>query len=113
MRFIGLDVHRDFCEVAIAEGGEVRRRDGCETEPAALELFAQSLGGDDEVALEATGNALGIARIIEPHVGRVVLGEPEGGQGDHASGREDRQDRRAHAGEAARRRLSAGGVAAG
>ena len=24
MRFIGLDVHRDFCEVAIAEGGEVR-----------------------------------------------------------------------------------------
>ena len=24
MRFIGLDVHRDFCEVAIAEGGELR-----------------------------------------------------------------------------------------
>ena len=26
MRFIGLDVHREFCEVAIAEGGEVRLR---------------------------------------------------------------------------------------
>ncbi len=24
MRFIGLDVHRDFCEVAIAESGQVR-----------------------------------------------------------------------------------------
>jgi hypothetical protein len=24
MRFIALDVHRDFCEVAIAEGGRVR-----------------------------------------------------------------------------------------
>lgn len=24
MRCIGLDIHRDFCEVAIAEGGRVR-----------------------------------------------------------------------------------------
>jgi hypothetical protein len=24
MRSIGLDIHRDFCEVAIAEGGEIR-----------------------------------------------------------------------------------------
>jgi hypothetical protein len=24
MRFIGLDVHRDFCEIAIAEAGKVR-----------------------------------------------------------------------------------------
>jgi len=77
MRFIGLDVHRDFCEVAIAEGGDVRLAGRVRTEPAALELFAQSLGGDDEVALEATGNALGIARIIEPHVRRVVLANPK------------------------------------
>jgi transposase len=52
-----------------------------QTEPAALELFAQSLGGDDEVVLEATGNALGIARIIEPHVGRVVLANPKAVKG--------------------------------
>jgi hypothetical protein len=38
-----------------------------------LALFAQSLSVDDQVVLEATGNALGIARIIEPHVDRVVL----------------------------------------
>ena len=77
MRFIGLDVDRDFCEVAIAEAGAVRPAGRVKTEPAALLLFAQSLGADDEVALEATGNALEIARIIEPHVGRVVLANPK------------------------------------
>ena len=81
MRFIGLDVHRDFCEVAIAEAGVVRLKGRVETEPAALELFARSLGADDEVALEATGNALGIARIIAPHVGRVVLANPKAVKG--------------------------------
>ena len=54
MRLIGLDVDRDFCEVAIAEGGAVRLAGGVRTEPAALALFAESLGGDDQVALEAT-----------------------------------------------------------
>jgi transposase len=81
MRFIGLDVHRDFCEVAIAEAGAVRAAGRVPTEPAALALFAQSLGSDDEVALEVTGNALEIARIIEPHVGRVVLANPKAVKG--------------------------------
>jgi transposase len=81
MRFIGLDVHRDFCEVAIADAGEVRAAGRVQTEPAALALFAQSLGADDEVALEATGNALGIARLIEPHVRRVVLANPKAVKG--------------------------------
>jgi transposase len=95
MRFIGLDVHRDFCEVAIAEGGEVRLAGRVRTEPAALELFAQSLGGDDEVALEATGNALGIARILEPHVGRVVLANPKAVKGiTRAGAKTDKIDAR-------------------
>jgi hypothetical protein len=74
MRSIALDVHRDFCEVAIAEGGQVRRAGRVETTPATLELFAQSLAADDQVVLQASGNALAIARISEPHVSRVVLG---------------------------------------
>jgi hypothetical protein len=81
MRFIGLDVHRDFCEVAIAEGGKVRLASRVQTEPAALVLFAQSLSVEDEVALEATGNALGIARIIAPYVSRVVLANPKAVKG--------------------------------
>jgi transposase len=95
MRFIGFDVHRDFCEVAIAEAGVVRLAGRVQTEPAALELFAQSLGGDDEVALEATGNALEIARIIGPHVGRVVLANPKAVKGiTRAGAKTDKIDAR-------------------
>ena len=65
MRDIGLDVHRDFCEVALVEAGEVRSAGRIETTPEAVELFAQSLGRDDPVVLEVTGNAWEVARIIE------------------------------------------------
>jgi transposase len=73
MRSIALDVHRDFCEVAIKDGGELRSAGRIRTNREELELFAQSLAPSDQVALEATGPALQIKRIIEPHVGRVVI----------------------------------------
>ena len=63
MRSVGLDVHLDFCEVAIVEDGEVRSAGRVETKPERLELFAGSLAADDRVALEVTGNAWEIARI--------------------------------------------------
>jgi transposase len=47
------------------------------TEPEALKLLGQSLVDSDEVAIEATANAVAIAGIIEPHVRRVVLANPE------------------------------------
>ncbi len=77
MRSIGMDVHRDFSEIAIAEEGVVRTAGRIATTPEALELFAQSLVASDEVAIEATANALAIARIIERHVRRVVLANPK------------------------------------
>jgi transposase len=52
VREIGLDVHRDFCEVAISEAGEVRSAPRIKTTPEELELFARSLGRSDRVALE-------------------------------------------------------------
>jgi transposase len=73
MRSIALDIHRDFCEVAIKDGGEVRSAGRIKTNRAELERFAQSLAPDDQVALEATGPALEIKRLLEPHVGRVVI----------------------------------------
>jgi transposase len=94
MRFIALDVHRDFCEVAIVEGDQVRRAGRVETTPATLELFAQSLGADDEVVLEATGNAVAIARIIEPHVSRVVLANPKAVKGATQTAKTDKLDAR-------------------
>lgn len=72
-RSIGMDVHRDFCEIAIADGGRARSAGRIPTTPEQLELFAQSLAPTDRVVLEATGNALAIARILEPHVAEVVL----------------------------------------
>ncbi|HEX3362561.1 MAG TPA: IS110 family transposase [Solirubrobacterales bacterium] len=77
MRFIGMDVHRDFCEVAIWEQGEVRSAGRVLTNDEDLALFAGSLGSDDEVAMEMSGNAAAIARIIEPHVARSVLAVPK------------------------------------
>ncbi len=76
MRYIGLDVHKDFCEVAVVEGGACRSGPRVRSTPEDLEAFAQSLGPRDEVVLEATGGALAIARILEPHVGRVVIANP-------------------------------------
>src|SRR4029077_3105041 len=73
MRSIALDVHRDFCEVAIKDESGLRLARRVKTSPAELELFAQSLAPGDRVALEATGPAQAIARILEPHVARVVI----------------------------------------
>lgn len=72
-RCIGLDVHRDFCEVAIWEAGEVRRAPRVVARPEQLREFARQLCSTDKVALEATGNALAIARIIQAHVAKVEI----------------------------------------
>jgi transposase len=107
MRSIALDVHRDFCEVAIAEGGEVRFAGRVQTDPEALALFAGSLAATDEVALEATGNALAIARIIGQHVARVVLADPRAVRGSASTAlKTDKVDARTLA------RLLAGGLVA-
>jgi hypothetical protein len=41
MRDIALDIHIDFCEVAIAEQGEVRSAGRIATKPEEIELFAR------------------------------------------------------------------------
>jgi transposase len=54
VRGFGLDVHRDFCEVAIAENGRIRSAGKIATRVPSVEVFAQSLVPGDVVALEAT-----------------------------------------------------------
>jgi transposase len=93
-RAIGLDVHRDFCEVAIAADGAVRSAGRVETTPEWLELFAQSLGADDRVALEVSGNAWEIARILGPHVKRVIVVSPDDTGIRQARAKTDRLDAR-------------------
>jgi transposase len=93
LRFIGLDVHRDFCDVAIYENGRVRSAGRVASSPEQLGLFAQSLCPDDHVALETTGNALSIARILEPHVGAVLVADTRNVRAmTHAKVKNDRVD---------------------
>jgi transposase len=73
VRAFGLDVHRDFCEVAIAADGEIRSAGRIPTRVAALELFAQSLVPGDEVALEATSGTDRIVSVLQRHGVRVVV----------------------------------------
>src|SRR4029453_15566153 len=76
-RCIGLDVHREFAQVAIWEDGVVRQAGRIELTPEGLRDFAASLCASDEVAIEATGNTHAIARLLERHVGRVVVSNPQ------------------------------------
>jgi transposase len=68
-----LDVHRDFCEVAIAENGEVRSAGRVATRLPALELFAGSLVEGDVVALEATSGTDEIVSVLQEHGIQVVV----------------------------------------
>ena len=47
-RAIGLDVHRDFCVVAICEEGKVRFGGRVPSTPEGLRLLAESLVGRQE-----------------------------------------------------------------
>jgi transposase len=73
MRWFGLDVHRDFCEVAVADEHGVRSAGRIATRVPTLGLFAQSLLASDVVALEATTGADRIVAVLERHGIRVVV----------------------------------------
>src|SRR5688500_9530437 len=76
-RCIGLDVHREFAQVAIWQDGLVRQAGRIAATPEALRIFADSLAPTDEVALEATGNTHAIVRLLEGRVARVVVSNPQ------------------------------------
>jgi len=63
-RAIGLDVHRDFCVVAICEEGKVRSGGRVPSTPEGLATLTESLLASDRVALEVTGSCWEVARIL-------------------------------------------------
>jgi len=76
VRYIGMDVHREFAQLAVVEDGLVRDEGRIAVTPEALRRWAVDLRSDDEVALEATGNSDAIANLLTPIVGRVVVSNP-------------------------------------
>ena len=64
MRYIGMDAHREFAQVAVVEDGLVRDEGRIGVTPEALTQWAASLSAEDQVALEATGNSDAIAVLL-------------------------------------------------
>ena len=76
VRYIGMDVHREFAQLAVLEDGRLRDEGKIGVTPEALRAWAEGLHSDDQVALEATGNSDAIANLLTPLVGRVVVSNP-------------------------------------
>jgi transposase len=72
-RFIAMDVHREFAQIAVVEDGLVRDEGRIGVTPEDLHAWADTLRADDEVALEATGNSEAIAVLLSRRVRRVVV----------------------------------------
>ena len=94
-RAIGLDVHRDFCVVAICEDGQVRSAGRVPSTPEALRVLAESLSPTDRVALEVTASCWEVARILEPFVDRVIVVSPDDTGISSARAKTDKLDARA------------------
>ena len=77
-RAVGVDLHRDFCELAICEDGVVRSAGRVKTTPEALEVLGASF-----------------ERILEPHVQRVVVVSPDDTGIAQARTKTDKRDARA------------------
>ena len=76
VRYIGMDVHRDFAQIAMVEDGVISDVGRVDCRPEALRTWISGLCSDDEVALEATGNSDAVAILLESVVARVVVSNP-------------------------------------
>jgi hypothetical protein len=93
-RAIGLDVHLDFCEIGVCEEGKVRSAGRVKSSPEALKVLAESFLPTDRVALEVTGSAWEIVRILEPRVAEVIVVSPGDTGITQARAKTDRLDAR-------------------
>lgn len=76
MRWIGLDVGRDFAHAAVVEEKGTARKLGRFRMGEEFRAFAATLCSDDVVALEASTNTWALADLLEQHAGRVVVSNP-------------------------------------
>ena len=77
-RYVGLDVHKDVVEYCILDAAG-KKIDGGRIlcEQSVLQQFAtKTLSPKDHVALEATTNTWSVVDILEPHVAKIVFGNP-------------------------------------
>ena len=75
-RVIGMDIHRTFAEVVVWEDGRLRPHGRVDMTRSGLEGFARGLTKEDEVVVEATGNAMAVVRVLSLYVARVIVANP-------------------------------------
>jgi len=75
-RVIGMDIHRTFAEVVLWKDGKLHPAGRVSMTRSGLEGFGRSLGKQDEVVIEATGNAMAVVRVLSPYVARVIVANP-------------------------------------
>jgi transposase len=76
-RAIGLDLHREFCEIAICESGRTYGGGRVATTTEGIEAFAASLEPTDRVVMEVSSGAWEVARRLEGRCQRVVVVSPD------------------------------------
>ena len=76
-RAIGLDLHRDFGEVAICEEGQTDGAGRVAVTPEGIEALADSLEPTDRVVMEVSSGAWEVARRLEGRCQRVVVVSPD------------------------------------
>lgn len=74
-RVIGMDIHRTFAEVVFWEDRRLRHYGRIDMTRSGLEGFGRSLEPEDEIVIEATGNAMSVVRVLSPFA-RVIVANP-------------------------------------
>jgi len=74
-RVIGMDIHRTFAEVVFWEDGRLCPAGRVTMTRSGLESFGRALGKEDEVVIEATGNAMAVVHQLS-YVARVIVANP-------------------------------------
>ena len=80
--------------VAICEDGVTRSAGRVPSTPEGIRTLAASLLPTDRVALEVTGSCWEVARILEPHVNRVIVVSPDDTGISSARAKTDKLDSR-------------------
>ncbi|MEW6048191.1 MAG: transposase [Bacillota bacterium] len=76
-RFIGLDVHRDYCYAYVLEAGkEEGRRRRFPNTAEDWAGFVEELGPDDAVAIEVSGGTFRLYDTLADRTGQVVAVDP-------------------------------------
>jgi transposase len=76
-RAVGLDLHREFCEVAICESGRTYGGGRVKMTDEGIETLAGSLEPTDRVVMEVSSAAWEVARRLEGRCRRVVVVSPD------------------------------------